>query len=187
MDSKQALAMWRLGFGDQNNAFFGIETPAAPGELGGTERKPKRAIKSDWKIQEMPAEQSVFAINLPISADEFETLAWGHIPQTMEDHWFMYFDGEALCFHRSYSGLCIFRVLVKRAAREVAAPGEPASESAGKGARDGYVLYQVVANRAKDQVGDGNDARDAVLVAILIGQALNQDVSDLWKQFFMMG
>ena len=105
----------------------------------------------------------------------------------MEDHWFMYFDGEALCFHRSYSGLCIFRVLVKRAAREVAAPGEPASEGAGKGARDGYVLYQVVTNRAKDQVGDGNDARDAVLVAILIGQALNQDVSDLWKQFFMMG
>ena len=173
MNSQQALTMWRLGFGDMNNAFFGVAAPGMPSGVDDAdmvEQKRRRAIKSDWQIQEMPDEQSEFAINLPITDDEFETLAWGHIPQAMEDHWFMYFDGEALCFHRSYSGLCIFRVHVKRAD-----DGE------------GYVLYQVTANRAKDQVGGGNDERDAVLVAILIGQALTQDVSDLWKQFFGMG
>lgn len=160
-DMKVFGTMWSAGFGNMNDALFGSDKP---------ERKPKRAIKSDWELHRMPRTRAHFDLGIPLTDDEFETLAWGHIPEEMEDHWFMYFDGDAFCFHRSWTGFCIYRVYVKRD-RE----------------KDGYVLHRVTANRSKKQFGEENDERDAVMVAILIGQALGKDVSGLWERFFSFG
>ena len=85
----------------------------------------------------------------------------------------MYFDGEAFCCHRSWTGFCIYRVYVKRSE-------DPEN-------RDGYVLYRVTANRSKKQYGEENDKRDGWLVLILIGQALGWDVEPAWEQFFSLG
>jgi len=49
------------------------------------------------------------------------------------------------------------------------------------------VLYRVTANRSKNQYFEENDERDAVLVRILVGQALGRDVRALWERFFMHG
>ena len=159
MDENQAIAMWKLGFGNMNDVLLGTGKP---------EREKRRAIKSDWETHRMPRTRSHFDLDIELSNDDFVTLAWGHIPEEMEDHWFMYFDGEAFCFHRSWTGFCIYRAYVERA-------------------RDGYVLHRVTANRSKKQYAEENDERDAVMVAILVGQALGKDVSGLWDRFFELG
>ena len=164
MDEHRAVAMYKLWFSNMNDVAFGCEKP---------ERKRRRAIKSDWELHRMPRTRTHFDLGVEITDEEFETLAWGHIPEEMEDHWFMYFDGEAFCFHRSWSGFCIYRVYVKR------------SEDPGN--RGGYVLHRVTANRSKKQYGEENDERDAVLALILIGQALGKDVGALWERFFEIG
>ena len=85
----------------------------------------------------------------------------------------MYFDGEAFCFYRSWTGFCIYRVYVKR------------SENPEN--RGGYAIYRATVNRSKKQYGEENDKRDAVLIAILIGQALGRDVDKLWERYFELG
>ena len=164
MDENQAIAMWKLRFGNMNDVLLGI---------GGPEREKRRAIKSDWETHRMPRTRSHFDLDIELSNDDFETLAWGHIPEAMEDHWFMYFDGEAFCFYRSWTGFCIYRAYVKR------------SENPEN--RGGYAVYRATVNRSKKQYGEEDDKRDAVLVAILIGQALGRDVTKLWERFFELG
>lgn len=164
MDEHRAVAMYKLWFGNMNDVAFGREKP---------ERKRRRAIKSDWELHRMPRTRTHFDFGVELTDEEFETLAWGHIPEEMEDHWFMYFDGEAFCFHRSWTGFCIYRVYVKRSE-------DPEN-------RDGYVLYRVTANRSKKQYEEENDERDAMLVLILIGQALGWNVEPAWERYFSIG
>ena len=161
MNEHEAISMWKLGWGNMNDVLFGDSRPQA---------KRRRAIKSDRETHRMPRTRAHFDLGVELACEEFEELAWGHLPEAMEDHWFMYFDGEAFCFHRSWTGYCIYRVYVRRAERG-----------------DGYVLYRVTANRSKKQYTEENDERDAVLVRILVGQALGWDVSELWERFFMLG
>ena len=80
MDEYHTLTMYKLLFGNTNDAMFGSD------KLQG---KRHRAIMSDWKPHRMPRTQAHFKLEIPLSDDEFETLAWGHIPEEMEDHWFM--------------------------------------------------------------------------------------------------
>ena len=163
MDDLRALTMYKLWFGNMNDFMFGREKPE-------TERR--RAIKSDWKTHRMPRTRSHFDFGVEITAEEFETLAWGHIPEEMEDHWFMYFDGEAFCFHRSWTGFCIYRAYVKR------------SENPEN--RGGYVLHRVTVNRSKKQYEEENDERDGALALILIGQVLGWNVDSSWGQYFAL-
>ena len=157
-DSEKFAAMWSMGFGNMNDELFLREEPA---------RRRRRAIKSDWQTHRMPRTRTHFELGIPLTEDEFEFLAWGHIPEEMEDHWFMYFDGEAFCFHRSWTGFCIYRVYVKRD-------------------RDssGYVLDRVTANRSQKQYLETSDERDAVMVMILVAQALGRNTGQLWERYF---
>ena len=44
------------------------------------------------------------------SAEEFERLKLGLIPEAMEDKWFVYFTDSALLLHRSWTGMGVFKV-----------------------------------------------------------------------------
>ena len=118
----------------------------------------------------MPVESTEIELGLPVKAEEFEILSMGHIPRATEDHWFMYFDGDVLFFHRSWTGICIYKVHV-----------EHAKEG------DGYVLSQVTVNRDCGQYSETNDESDRILVLILIGQALGKDVESLWEAHHRIG
>ena len=84
----------------------------------------------------------------------------------MEDHWFMYFDGDALCFHRSWTGICIYKVHVTRDKAE-----------------DAYVLSHVTTNRDRSQYSQTNDESDRLMALILVNQALGKDVETLWEAY----
>lgn len=156
-EGAQAMAMWKLGFGNMNDELFP--------ERGGNKPR-RRAIKGDWNTHRMPRNSKThLRVAIELSEEDFETLAWGHIPQEMEDHWFMYFDGESFNFYRSWTGYFIFKAHVERT-------------------DDGFLIQDVTVNREKDQYAETCDRRDELLVEILVSQALGRDVSILWEQFF---
>ena len=114
----------------------------------------------------MPCRSKAYLdVEIELSDEEFEKLAWGHIPQEMEDHWFMYFDGASFNFYRSWTGFCIYQAYVERT-------------------EDGFLIQKVTVNRKEDQYAETSDRRDELLVEILISQALGRDASILWEQFF---
>lgn len=162
-DRAKALAMYKMGFGDFN-VKMGLKEPEP-------EEPRRRAIWADWKLHRMPRTHRNVRLGLTLTQEQFEELAWGHIPQAMEDHWFMYWDGKCLDFHRSWSGCCIFRMYVER---------DPEN-------RDGYVVTHAEVNRKPEQYDETNDARDAVLAEILLGEALGLYMGPLWDVWFGMG
>lgn len=54
------------------------------------------------------------------TATEYELLVAGSISESMDDHWDIYLEGDTLYFHRSWTGICIFKVRLGKAADEYA-------------------------------------------------------------------
>ena len=88
----------------------------------------------------MPEQHAKLDLEIRLNAEELDRLKCGRLPMTMEDRWFMYFDGEAFCFYRSWTGFCIYRAYVKR------------SENPEN--RGGYAIYRATVNRSKKQYGE---------------------------------
>lgn len=44
------------------------------------------------------------------TAEEYELLSAGHIDGDMDDHWFIYLLDDTLFFHRSWTGICTYKV-----------------------------------------------------------------------------
>lgn len=70
------------------------------------------ANKDSWKNIDMPVENTYLDVNIELDEQEIEILKKGHIPEAMEDHWFMYFDDNKLYIHRSWTGFCIYIVFI---------------------------------------------------------------------------
>lgn len=66
--------------------------------------------RSDWKTLDMPARQETFRFHRPFTAEQMAALRRGNIPQEMEDKWFWFMEGDTLFAHRSWTGICIYRV-----------------------------------------------------------------------------
>ena len=47
--------------------------------------------------------------NIILSPEEFKIISMGHIPDGMDDHWFMYCDNTAIKYFRSWTGIQIFK------------------------------------------------------------------------------
>ena len=73
----------------------------------------------------------------------------GVIPEVMEDKWFIYWNDDALFFHRSWTGFCIYVV-------RFAADG------------DTWRMIQADVNRDRRQYEETDDDRDALLISYLI-------------------
>lgn len=68
------------------------------------------AEKNSWKTSPMPEKYSKIKLKVQLTSKELEKLKKGHIPEEMEDKWFMYYqDGKLYC-HRSWTGFCIYIV-----------------------------------------------------------------------------
>ena len=68
----------------------------------------KAATRSDWKTQEMPAQQTRYILKKKLTSEQLETLMRGHVPQAMEDKWFWFYEDDRLYIHRSWTGICIY-------------------------------------------------------------------------------
>ncbi len=105
-----------------------------------------KAIKSDWKTLDMPEKTASFSIDIGLTEGEFSTLQNGHIPCEMEDKWFEYFENNILYIHRSWTGICIYKVRFSTDRR----------------------IEEVVVNRDNEQYRETSIERDKVQVMMRI-------------------
>lgn len=70
--------------------------------------KSKIATKDSWKTQPMPEKHTTIAMDESITSEAMRVVKCGHIPEAMEDHWFMYCDETTIRYHRSWTGICIY-------------------------------------------------------------------------------
>jgi len=71
---------------------------------------PLIATAADWKNEPLPERHTTLALDFRVDATESECVRKGLIPLEMEDKWFLYYTGETLHMHRSWTGFCIARV-----------------------------------------------------------------------------
>lgn len=113
------------------------------------------ATKSSWKNLPMPSVRVEIPYAAEFSAEEFERLSRGHVPEGMEDKWFVFLDGNCLNLHRSWTGVCVYQV-------ELAASG------------DKHKVVRALANRDPAQYSLKDGAFDAKMLRYLIGGLLGQ-------------
>ncbi|MCA9962118.1 MAG: hypothetical protein KC443_23950, partial [Anaerolineales bacterium] len=70
----------------------------------------KQATAASWQIKPMPAARRALELDGRYTAPEMAQIALGFIPREQQDKWFVYFDGEWLHVHRSWTGTCIFQL-----------------------------------------------------------------------------
>ena len=71
-----------------------------------------RASRTSWQIE--PFKEGVpLSYRAAFNGEQFAILMEGHIPQQMEDHWFIYYEEPYLCMHRSWTGTPVYRLTLK--------------------------------------------------------------------------
>lgn len=108
--------------------------------------------KTDWKTIDMPEQKECFVFERTLTVDEIEQIKEGHIPQEMEDKWFMYYQNGKLFIHRSWTGFCIYIVDISEDGR-----------------------MRVVVNRNPEQYKEKDIERDKLMLNILINNLIKQN------------
>lgn len=72
------------------------------------------ATRDSWQIIPMSALRVDFLFVLRLTLDEFDRVKRGHIPEEMEDKWFVYHEDGWVYFHRSWTGFCIYQLRIEQ-------------------------------------------------------------------------
>ncbi|MEE1420717.1 MAG: hypothetical protein UF218_03410 [Eggerthellaceae bacterium] len=106
-------------------------------------------------------------IDIKLSEEELMVLVKGHVPEGMEDHWFMYFDGEFNRFYHSWTGICIYKGRVVR--------------------KNGILrIDKLIVNRNPEQYSETNDEKDRLTFEMLITEELGKDSDAIWDTIFSL-
>ena len=70
----------------------------------------KPAGPTDWKTEPLPAKHTTIALDRLFPSGDMDRIRAGFIPEWMEEKWFIYWRDDALYFHRSWTGFCIYVV-----------------------------------------------------------------------------
>jgi len=123
----------------------------------------KTAQASDWTTKPLPSKRAKIALERTFSLEEMRLIQKGLIPQEMEDKWFIYWKHDALHFHRSWTGVCIY--VVKFLPED-----------------DACTMFEAEANRDPEQYGETSDETDAKLISYLIDVLLLRRFSDFPRE-----
>ena len=101
MDKKTRLALllWKMGLGDSNKRLSGEDF---------NPKKEKKATAESWNTEPMVEPALEVDFRFRINPRQMEIISYGHIPEAMEDHWFMYCDESHIRYYRSWTGLFVF-------------------------------------------------------------------------------
>jgi len=155
-DEVNALMMWKMGAGNSAKRFNG-EDPIPT--------KTKVATKDSWKTEPMPAESVLIPMNVKIPRAAMQIVKCGHIPDAMEDHWFMYCDGSTIRYYRSWTGFCIF---IAKFVEE----------------GDMCAITELQVNRDSEQYGSKDNDHDVALFMALLTEEYGGDASKYWDKAF---
>jgi len=152
-DGIRALKMWTIGAGNSAKRFNG-ENPIP--------EKTKVATKGSWKTLPMPECNAIIPMDVTIPSAAMHNVKFGHIPEAMEDHWFMYCDDSTIRYYRSWTGICIF-----------VAKYEECGEQ--------YRITELTVNREQEQYGSTDNEHDVALFLALLTEEFGGDASEFWK------
>ena len=153
-EEEKALMMWKLGAGNSAKRFNG-ENPIP--------EKTKVATKDTWNVEPMPEKRVVIPLDETIPSGAMRVVKYGHIPDAMEDHWFMYCDESTIRYYRSWTGFCIY------VARYV---------------DNGIIckITELMVNRDPEQYGCTDNEHDVALFMALLTEEYGGDVSKYWSK-----
>lgn len=137
--TKEAIYKWQFGLGDMNKYLNG-ENPLP--------KKDKKADAQSWKCTPFSNYEKVDC-NIILTKDEFKILSMGHIPEVMEDHWFMYCDENSINYFRSWTGIQIFKGYYKVE-------------------NNSYIIYMLEINNTKDEYNEPDLSKSVKLFNYLI-------------------
>lgn len=153
---RQALMMWKMGAGNSAKRFNG-ENPIP--------QKTKVATKDSWNIEPISEKHTTIPMDESIPSEAFRVVKYGHIPDAMEDHWFMYCDETTIRYYRSWTGFCIYVAKY---------------EDDGETCR----ITELMVNREPEQYTCTDDKHDIALFMALLTEEYGGDASVYWKKVF---
>ncbi|GEM_PF-276774 len=109
----------------------------------------KTAKQNHWKTEVLPSKRTTIALNRRFSLIDIRNLRKGLVPQQMEDKWLIFWKRDALYFHRSWTGHCIYVVRFVNDG-------------------DACVMIEADVNRDPEQWTENSDERDAEMISYLI-------------------
>jgi hypothetical protein len=109
----------------------------------------KIAKREEWKTEALASKRTTIALNRRFSPIDMHKIRLGLVPQQMEDKWFVFWERNALCFHRSWTGHCLFVVRFVKDG-------------------DSYVMTEANVNRDPEQYKETSDERDAEMISYMI-------------------
>lgn len=155
-DFLKALNIWEYGLGNMGKAFNGDDPIPA---------KTVTATKDSWTTLPMPEEHKTLAMDFKLTKVQMDEIKKGHIPEAMEDHWFMYFENNHIHYYRSWTGIEIYDAYVEETA-------------------DFYRISSLTVNRFSEQYGETDDKKDIALFLSLLAQECGFDPSPYWDIAF---
>lgn len=139
LKNKKTIYMWKNGLGDMRKYLNG-ENPLP--------KKDKKANADSWKCTPFSKCKKIDC-NIVLTKKEFEILSMGHIPEVMEDHWFMFCDENSINYFRSWTGIQIFKGYYKLE-------------------ENSYIIYALEINDNKDEYNETNINSSLILFNDLI-------------------
>jgi len=152
----QAVMLWKLGLGNMSKLFNG-EDPMP--------NKTKVAKSTSWKTEPMPpTDISRIEVNISVTDEDMLIIRKGHIPEAMEDHWFMYCDDEYIRYFRSWSGMCAFEAHFHKV-------------------EDHYVIDEICINQALVEFGVNGDKSGVALFLHLLTAEVGGNAMAAWQAY----
>ncbi|MEE3342887.1 MAG: ADP-ribosylglycohydrolase family protein [Bacilli bacterium] len=136
---KRIIYAWESGLGDMNKL------------LNGEDPLPKKDIKANansWQCTPFSISTKIDC-HIVLTPAEFKLLSMGHIPEVMEDHWFMYSDKNSINYFRSWTGIQIFKGYYKIE-------------------NGSYIIYLLEVNNNKEEYNEPNKTKSLNLFNYLI-------------------
>ena len=152
-DVRQALLLWKMGAGNSAKRFNG-ENPIP--------EKREVATKESWSNHPMPEKNVVIPMNVRISREAMRIVKYGHIPEAMEDHWFMYCDESTIRYYRSWTGICVF---IAKYIEE----------------GDSFRIIELQASRNPEEYSNENISYDVALFMALLTEEYGGDAGKWWE------
>ena len=151
-DVKKALLMWTMGAGNSARRFNNEDPMPAKTNVA----KPM----GDPLTMFVAVPQNHY-----LTAKQMEVIKWGHIPDAMEDHWYMFCDDTTINYLRSWTGFHIFEAHYVKCGDE-------------------YRITELRINNNPDELRLVNaDAAVALFYALLVSE-YGGDASAYWSAAF---
>ena len=106
-EAKKVLSEWSLRGGDPFKSFSEECKAINP-------QKAERATSDSWDILAPKGNRVTGEMDFFLTEEQMKRVKLGHIPKSMEDHWFMYCDDKYIRYYRSWTGLPVFFAKYKK-------------------------------------------------------------------------